>query len=113
MQFLRAPEDRAPEITLDTHGRSIDDGSTIDESSEERSKGQIKANTPGNKIGPITPQPTNYTIPDSELLGTAEEPKQAHKIQTSIKTAEEIIHTRTDGYPQFHSLLLCTVSFIT
>jgi hypothetical protein len=38
-----APEDRAAEIILDTHGRSTDGGSTIDESSQQRSKEQIKA----------------------------------------------------------------------
>jgi hypothetical protein len=38
-----APEARTPEIILDTHGRSTDGGSTIDESSQHRSKDQIKA----------------------------------------------------------------------
>lgn len=39
-----APEARARKIVLETNGRSIDDMSTIDKSSEDRSKGQVKAN---------------------------------------------------------------------
>jgi hypothetical protein len=36
-----APQDRLPEIMLDTHGRSTDGGSMINESSQYRSKEQI------------------------------------------------------------------------
>ena len=68
MQFLRAPKDASVQLILDTDGESINGWSTIDESSEHTSKGQIKANTPGNEIGPITAQPTNFTSADSKPL---------------------------------------------
>jgi len=44
-----APESPAAEITLDTHGRSTDRESTIDESSKHRSKEQLKTKEPATE----------------------------------------------------------------
>ena len=80
-----APEAGAAKIILDTNGRPIDERSTIKKSSEDRSNGQVKANT--------------KECPSRN--SSSQEPKDALKVYASVTNDKQITRMNSEGYLEF------------